>query len=302
MDRPHWTASLPWWLSWLFVGGFGVACAFGSTVLPANLQVSGFVVGCLAMAVAGCGTIVHLVNEYRVNRDRPRLKLEPIHIIALGLLIALGGVGWQWLQSKPIPVFAAKPLATDAVPLVLPKAVMSPPSIKYSDAEKNELRDAIRQVVKLLDGDGEKLADQINAVLQVWDTIYNTNDFTAASTFINNVHVLERQVAQLRDNLVGKPGTLMYRYNSYSKELEFILQLPKEWQHDPLLNLQVMAVRFKDNFVTVKNATATSDPALIRNMLDLGLGVPQLQDAQKNYLDWIRDAKNRVEQLRHTLG
>lgn len=102
MESAHWTRSIPWWLGWLFVGGFGLAGAFGSTVLPLNFQLAGFVIGCAAMFVAAAGTVMHLVNEWRTANSRERVQLEPLHLIIVGLLITvICGVIW-WPRTKPI--------------------------------------------------------------------------------------------------------------------------------------------------------------------------------------------------------
>jgi hypothetical protein len=41
-------------------------------------------------------------NEWRTRHSKPRLKLEPVYVILLGLLTALGGVIWLWLKSPAV--------------------------------------------------------------------------------------------------------------------------------------------------------------------------------------------------------
>jgi hypothetical protein len=109
VEDHHWAKRIPWWVTWLFVGGFGLAGAFGATVLPLDLQLVGFVSGCVLMAIATFGTAWHLIREIRERR----LRVEPAYVIILGLLIAAGGVAWLWMSSNPAlsPPSAATPSA-----------------------------------------------------------------------------------------------------------------------------------------------------------------------------------------------
>jgi hypothetical protein len=51
------------------------------------------IVGVIAVASLGY-MIWHGINVLRSHSGKPSLKLEPIHLIAIGLFIAVGGVGW----------------------------------------------------------------------------------------------------------------------------------------------------------------------------------------------------------------
>jgi hypothetical protein len=99
MEETDWTKRIPWWVAWLFVGGFGLAGAFGSAVLPMNWQLVGFLAGCTSMFAAGTGTALHFINEYREAHNQRRVRMEPLHLIVIGLLIIAGGVGWQWIKD-----------------------------------------------------------------------------------------------------------------------------------------------------------------------------------------------------------
>jgi hypothetical protein len=122
MEGQHWTKKLPWWVGWAFAGGFGLAGAFGSSVLPVNFQLAAFIAGCILLLVAATGTVAHFVNEYRKAQNLRRIKLEPIHLIIIGLLIAASGVSWLW-YSKPL-----QPSSTTASTSVSPRAPTSMPA------------------------------------------------------------------------------------------------------------------------------------------------------------------------------
>jgi hypothetical protein len=121
MDRPHWTKSVPWWLGWLFVGSFGIAGAFGSTVLPKAFQLVAFILGCAGMAIAAGGTILHFVNERRLVRNLKTITVEPSYLISFGLIVAIAGVVWQWQRGSAPPVMAnPQPSAQGVMPNVGP--------------------------------------------------------------------------------------------------------------------------------------------------------------------------------------
>ena len=84
----------------LMLGGALVSAFSG--VLPEAWQLAGFIAGIAAIIVGGLGSLWHLLNERRARQGKSRIGLEPLHIIGLGLLIALGGVGWQifWGSSS----------------------------------------------------------------------------------------------------------------------------------------------------------------------------------------------------------
>lgn len=42
----------------------------------------------------------HGANLWRQSRGRSALKLEPVHLILIGLLIAAAGLGWQWYSRS----------------------------------------------------------------------------------------------------------------------------------------------------------------------------------------------------------
>jgi hypothetical protein len=97
---PRWIETLPWWVRWAFVGGVGALSAFLPTVLDLSWQKIGVAVGASLIAIAVGGAITHAVNAAREKRGLSRLQLEPIHIIIVGLVIALAGAGWQLIRPN----------------------------------------------------------------------------------------------------------------------------------------------------------------------------------------------------------
>lgn len=102
MEAQHWTTRIPWWVKWAAGGASGIGGTVGaSSVLPVHLQMAGVVVSSTLALVSLFGVVVHLTNEVREARGKRRIKLEPYHLVWLGLLIAALGAGWQWYRGSP---------------------------------------------------------------------------------------------------------------------------------------------------------------------------------------------------------
>jgi hypothetical protein len=113
MEVQHWTTRIPWWVKWATTAAFGIGGVVGaSSVLPVGLQVAGLVTSGVLLLMAAIGTVGHFVNERRQQRGERPIKLEPIHVILIGLLITAAGVGWQWQRGN-----AASPPGPAAAPI-----------------------------------------------------------------------------------------------------------------------------------------------------------------------------------------
>lgn len=69
-----------------------------SGILAETLQSAGFYSGIALCSLGIIWTLWHVANDKREVRGKRRITLEPDHIIAAGLFIALAGVCWQIFQ------------------------------------------------------------------------------------------------------------------------------------------------------------------------------------------------------------
>lgn len=84
----------PWAIRIALMGGGGLVGAFSGR-LPDTWQDIGLYTGLTLCSIGVVATIWHLVNVRRRQRGKPVIMFEPIHLIGVGLLVALIGVGWQ---------------------------------------------------------------------------------------------------------------------------------------------------------------------------------------------------------------
>jgi hypothetical protein len=234
----------------------------------------------LSAWAALCG--IHDPPQWLRNRATDR-RVKITAYVALLLLAVWGGI----LLDQNWPLF---PISSSQI------ETLQPPVRVYSSAEKDELLNATRQIVNLIDTRGDDVFAHIESALRAWGEVYNSSDISKIPNLITNLDELVDVTSNFRDALTLKNGTPLDRYRSYSTEIEFILSLPKKWQDNPIESLYVVSERSKYNFSVVERATKYS-PDVLRQLLDL-VGVSQLQNAEKNFRNWMTDTKKRAETLR----
>lgn len=92
--------NLPWWI--LYPGKAMVAAVGG--YVSQNPQIFPHWAVLLGAALSlwiVLAFIWHAINAWREHNKKSRLKLEPSHVIIMGLAIALGGVVWQMRSVAP---------------------------------------------------------------------------------------------------------------------------------------------------------------------------------------------------------
>jgi hypothetical protein len=97
----------------------------------------------------------------------------------------------------------------------------------YSQAEKDDLLNAMRQIANVLDTRGYDVAVGIESTLHAWGALYNSKDVSKIPDLLSTIGRLRATAEKLRDALSLKDGTAIGQYRSYSQEIEGVLRLPK---------------------------------------------------------------------------
>lgn len=226
---PQWVAALPWWVKWAFMAGIGFMSAFLPTVLGLSWQMVGVVIGGALTAVAFLGAVTHTVNKRREKRGQRRLKLEPSHLIILGLVIALAGAIWQWHKTPPSdPQTVA--LQSEIAKL---KQQLSGPKTPITKLAQMEEASAPAQAPFYTRADTERLLDamyEISGLLQKaipirdamqhfggrWNEIILSDGQNAAS---EELHKIRLNVQSLHD----EGWAISNKYTFYNKEIAPII-------------------------------------------------------------------------------
>jgi preprotein translocase subunit Sec61beta len=100
--------NLPWWIMYPGKGLLAICGGYVSQnpqIFPSWAVLLGAVVA-LWIVLA---FVWHAINAWREHNQKPRLRLDPSHVIILGLAIAAIGVVWQMrATSKPLDAAHAK--------------------------------------------------------------------------------------------------------------------------------------------------------------------------------------------------
>ncbi len=216
------------------------------------------------MALAGVGaaaTVWHWTNEWRERNGKKRLMFEPIHLVAVGLLIALCGVAWQIYRDANAP--AARPVAAIAKP-----TAAAPAKPRYTRAGIEGRLQALARIKDVV----EKVSDDFYAlrkpVFDGWPTewpkmgpkgyVKQAEELRAR---LERAHPDMRAVLQKIDygELKGlwwewkAPPALILHLNVWS---ETIAALPESARHERLptqkaaWNLYVEAIHLLERWIT----------------------------------------------------
>lgn len=183
-------------------------------------------------------------------------------------------------------------LSSQAPPPASP--ISQQPARAYSQAEKEDLRNAMRELSKILNGQGADVAQKINDVLGAWDKVSQPGNTVVLEKRMDD---LIASISILRGSLNDQDGALK-EYRSYSQEINSVLNLPSQWQSNPVESLWVSVNRFKQNISIVDEVAKYNDRHLLLSILGLDLGVPNLQNAQAQFLNWMAQTKQRIDNFR----
>jgi hypothetical protein len=302
MEGEHWTRRIPWWVKWATTGAFGIGGVVGaSSVLPVGLQVTGLVIAGSLLVIAFGGTAAHLYNERRQRLGQRLLKLEPFHLIVIGLVIAAVGVGWQlYLGSGS----GAAPQA----PSGAPATATSPPQPAkfYSKRDKENLSDLCGDLSELLianggNGGGDGVYAKTANLGNEWNR--QTSDASRGIPFDAKRlkefwQATSDSSAALHRALYGDGG-ITARYQRFPDELQTILQ-DQDRKQIPRLQLAMNA--FGSLINAIERAAQYNDARLTEQIAVAGAETATtFQNTLAQFQHWEFDATQRAKTLRASL-
>ena len=209
-----------------------------------------------ALAPAEGGVDLMLANT--------KLNIIPIMLIVMGLASAVIGLTLWKSGSVDRSVVIEKveptPIGSNHNPVGSP----GKPTKIYSKAEQDELRDAMRDISKMLDGTGDDIVQKTTRVFRTWDL---------RSGPLFDLDLLIKQLDELADatvilnRTVHDPDGLLKRHISYDDEINSILRLPENSPgQNALTILQMSRNNFRDGITAIKTATKYNDVQLLDQM------------------------------------
>jgi hypothetical protein len=223
------------------------------------------------------------------------LALVVVFAYVAGSDIYRAATGTKDVPQTPAVTSAPAPPATS-------KPVTSQPTshVKvYSQAEKEDLRNAMREIAKTVDGHGNDVSMKIEEVLRAWDKLSNSTQPSTIPILLQKLGDLNDSLSTLKNSVDRQDGSLIKQYRSYSEEVMSILNLPQPWQSNAVENLWVMTERFKGKIILVDQATKCGDALTLKSLVQgLDLGLVSFQNAQAKFLDWMAQTKQRIADFR----
>jgi hypothetical protein len=257
---------------------------------PLVVRVSTFVVSCLVLAVIE-------TREWLNFKWRHNFVVSMATLLALYLAVVVLA---YWRYGEPpaflSPVSGAAPAGVG--PSVQP--VPAPPPTKYSELEKEDLRNATRELSKILDGQGGEVAQKINDAFAAWNGLSGSPNRGGPQPVEASLESLSKSITDLRVALRDYTGPLQ-AYRSYADDISPLLNL--SWasaERNALLGLGQSAGRFRANLSVLDQVVKCSDQNLLNSVLSLDFGESDLQAKQKEYLMWLQQTKRRIAAFRES--
>ena len=254
-------------------------------------------------------------------------RVEPYHIIILGLAIALGGVVWQWRRAAtPDPRIAqleaqveslTKPSPTAVIPnkiAALPQSNSNaPPAVSstsqtissepyYSSGDKERISEALYKLQEILNKKITQVTVQSDQVLSWWEQ----NKQNRADQRPDIDEWLKRLDAA-RTLSTEAYRNIFYQgviedYQAYADLLRDVLKTTVVEQERPIVAWGMSANNFYNAITTFRSAFVNSDA---RTREGLGLLINPTQDAFRDATAklrmWAQECNERIEAKRKAL-
>jgi hypothetical protein len=238
--NPPWWIKIPAGLLALMLGTF--PHILPDAVEPFARPVAGALAAWLIIAASW-----HSANLHRRKHEKPDLKLEPIYIIILGLVIALGGVVWQWQRaSSPDGKIAQLESQISSLTKALDNArntpatqatpqqslgIPHPPKREYSSEEKRNLKGLMMVLSGLLN----RNADEIRTKLQSYVSDKDDNNQMSAKDSFDTIKEVQDKTTALYNQIFQE---IIPKNKYFERELNWLVGL--DWRNPRDLKSNVL--------------------------------------------------------------
>jgi len=228
------------------------------------------------------------MNEYRERHHKPSVNLEPLHLIILGLAVALGGVVWQWQRGQSSAVTTAdspQQNATAAPPASSPtdpfSAALDLP--KGNAADRSTRLMALGEALKLIQDGLEPTAAQGKKLVSKWSIVLSGSE--AQSSYANEWNNLRGQLRTQYEVMVNV-------HNKYPQFED--VQLLTAWPKSKYDGISLSLLRFQEASATIGVLAGNRQTAesTVRNLI-----TPFQKDAESQ----LSECANFLAQARSAL-
>lgn len=245
-----------------------------SSRFPDGFQTAGLCAGIVLAVMGVTAAVWHWINNWRSNRGKRSLKLEPFHIIVLGVAVAAAGVGiagsgiwWQIYKGSA-------PSASD-----LHAPTVDTPQ-RYTASELARRQDAAAKISESLNG---PLTNALSLGVEASDSVRA------------NIHRPQTTAGKLqvfRDDLVRALGELQSAI-AFNKDYDPAYN-PADWKNTEI-------VEGTDRFLMQIRGWPELDPAQAearQRALGRDPEFSRWVDQMRSFTDWIQKKKDLISAVR----
>jgi hypothetical protein len=254
--------------------------------------------------LAGVGLGVFQAKDWLKFKGRHYFSVSLSTLLVLWLAAA-GYSYWRFGETAEavasISVAVTHPLSATlggVGPSVQP--LPAPLPAKYSELEKEDLRNATREVSKILDGQGAEVDQKINDTFVAWNAISGPPHRGDPQAVERSLESLSKSITLLRIALRDYAGSMQV-YRSYADDISPLLNL--SWaspERNALLSLGQSAGHFRQNLSVLEEIVKCSDQNLLNSVFGLDFGESDLQAKQRDYQTWLQQTKRRIAAFRES--
>ena len=238
----------------------------------------------------------HGINEWRDRHNKPSIKLEPSHVIIIGLLIAAAGVAWQLTQARANPTTG---IATTVSPSDQP---IQTAKKFYAASDKERISNALYDLYNILNTTGAEINKKKNRFLGDWDRFQTAGNFNVQG-LLSELDELRNLTVQFHRSIYDDENGLLKKYQNYNDELTQVLDQSRNV--NSLSQVQITANNCFDGisiFEMINTGTGGDEQVKSGLRRALRTQVGDMNAAEEKFEAWMISVKQRGDALRNSFA
>ncbi len=227
----------------------------------------------------------------------------PAILFSIATIIFIIRLPYFWKTAevgKVAPVIQASGPASQPTQ---PTPELAKPKKFYSEREKSDLANALRDLSKILNTEGTNITQKAQQISVIWTLESRKSQAPDTAALIEQLNDLNKLIVVFNQSLYDEG--FMNKYKVYSNELDPILQIqqkPPNSPTNPLSILQESIRVFRDEISSIDLAKKYNDQQLINSMKNnLNLVFMNYVNEYHSFGRWLTETQKRIDTFRNSL-
>lgn len=246
---------IPWYAKYALLVGGALMSAFAGT-FPLSIQTWGRDIGIACASLGFLAVAWHWINLWREHLRKPRLKVEPLHLIVMGLggvlvfaAVAFGGAIWLW-RSTPSSINTSLSGTTlDAKPLQTAAHKFDP--VLAAERTPQDIRQKKREAIQEILPEFTTQLEQTFNLLEYFESAGSYINQGLAKKYLEDVKKLQARYQAAEQEI----DFLRQKYRLY-KDITDLIQIPTWNDLDGAMNNVLVLVGYLGPDTKVKDPEA----------------------------------------------